>query len=56
MTTNRAECLLATQKILVIKAEDIWGPILNYAGWFLLRDMFRGMSMTACRMCLIFQQ
>ena len=30
-TANRIKCLLATQKILVIEAEDTQGPILNYA-------------------------
>ena len=28
-TANRIRCLLATQKILVIEAEDTRGPILN---------------------------
>ena len=53
-TANRIKCLLATQKILVIEAEDTQGPILNYAAWFLLRNIFR--SMMASTMCLIFQQ
>ena len=53
---NRTKRLLATQKILVIKAEDIWGPILNYAGWIFLRNMLLSMSMMTCPMCLIFQQ